>query len=84
MAHIDTGNPHIRVPPFAYTSLLAEMQRADPTIESYNEEAWEGNIMKSSLSCDALAPLLSDLTIVLNKVSVVMTPKAYTYQFMHE
>ena len=84
MAHIDTGNPHIRVPSFAFTSLLAQMQRDDPTLEQYNEEAWEGNIMKSSLDCDTLAPLLKDIKIVLNKVSVVMKPKAYLYQFMNE
>ena len=79
MAHIDTGNPHIRIPSFAFTALMAKMQMADPTIEAYNEEAWEGQIMKSSLDCDTLAPLLLDFDIVLNKVTVVMKPKAYLY-----
>ena len=84
MAHIDTGSNHIRVPAEEFNSLLSAMQQADPTITPYEEEKWEGNIMKSRKSCSDLAPLLKDLKITLNKAVVVMKPRAYLYAFMDE
>ena len=60
------------------------MQMSDPTIEPYEEEKWEGNIMKSRKSCSDLAPLLKDLKLTLNKAVVVLKPKAYLYAFMGE
>ena len=52
IAHIDTGSKNIRVPKAEYETLLEAMQKSDPTIERYEEEKWEGNIMKSRKSCD--------------------------------
>ena len=52
IAHIDTGSKNIRVPKAEFENLLEAMQKSDPTIERYEEEKWEGNIMKSRKSCD--------------------------------
>lgn len=65
-------------------SLLSEMQRSDPTIEPYEEEKWEGNILKSRKTCEELAPLLKDIKITMDKAVVVLKPQAYLYAFLGE
>lgn len=81
LAHIDTASLNIVVPKAEFAKLLEAMREVDPTITTYYEEAWLGSIMKSSKSCEALAPLLSLLRINLAHASIIMKPKAYLYSF---
>lgn len=84
IAHVDTASLNIVVPEAEFTTLLQAMRIADPTITTYQEDRWLGNIMKSSNSCEGLAPLLSNFKIPLNRASVIMKPKAFLYSFHGE
>lgn len=48
IAHIDTASLNIVVPEAEFTKLLQAMRKVDPTITTYSEDKWLGNILKSS------------------------------------
>ncbi len=67
VAHIDTGNVHLKVPKAEFVMLQRMILQADPSIDTYQQEKYEGLIMKSKKPCKELAPLLKDLTVTLHQ-----------------
>ena len=83
-AHIDTAGNHLVVPQAEHNRLYLAMRQQDNTITTYEEEQWQGEIMKSDLSCRELAPLLSDLKLPLKRASLILRPPAFLYSFSGE